>query len=231
MNPDRFIKGLSGHLEPPVRKHLKNVYSAVSISTLLAGAGSAVHLYTGLLSGGLLSALASLGFMGALMFTPDDGKNTAKRLGLLGGFAFCTGLGLGPLLELSLFINTSLVTTAFLLSSAIFVSFSLAALYTQRAQFLFLGGILGSALSTMMLLSLANLFFRSRLIFQLELYGGLVLFCGFILYDTQLIIERRRRGDKDYVWHSLMLFVDFVDVFRHVLVILMQKEERNKKKN
>ena len=59
---------------------------------------------------------------------------------------------------------------------------------------------------------------------QVELYGGLLLFCGFILYDTQLIIERRRRGDKDYVWHSLMLFVDFVDVFRHILVILMQKE-------
>ena len=74
-----------------MRKHLKNVYSAVSISTLMAGAGSAVHLYTGLLSGGLLSALASLGFMGALMFTPDDGKNIVKRLGLLSGFAFCTG--------------------------------------------------------------------------------------------------------------------------------------------
>ena len=61
---------------------------------------------------------------------------------------------------------------------------------------------------------------------QVELYGGLLLFCGFILYDTQLIIERRRRGDRDYVWHSLMLFVDFVDVFRHILVILMQKEVR-----
>ena len=74
-----------------MQKHLKNVYSAVSISTLMAGAGSAVHLYSGLLSGGLLSSLASLGLFAALMFTPDDGKNTAKRLGLLSGFAFCTG--------------------------------------------------------------------------------------------------------------------------------------------
>ena len=78
------------------------------------------------------------------------------------------GLGLGPLLQLSMYINATLVPTAFLLSSAIFVSFTLAALYTQRAQFLFLGGILGSCLSTMMLLSLANLFFRSRLIFQVR---------------------------------------------------------------
>ncbi|XP_037078156.1 bax inhibitor 1-like [Pollicipes pollicipes] len=231
MNPDRFIKGLSGHLEPSVRTHLKNVYSAVSVSTLVAGAGATVHLYTGLLSGGLLSTLAALGFMAALMFTPDDGKNTGRRLGLLAGFAFCSGLGLGPLLQMSLYINTTLIPTAFLMTSAVFVSFTLAALYARRAQFLFLGGILGSGLSMMLMLSLANLFFKSRMIFQLELYGGLLLFCGFILYDTQLIIERRRRGDKDYVWHALMLFVDLVDVFRHILVILMQKENRNKKKN
>lgn len=231
MNPDRFIRGLSGHLEPSVRTHLKNVYSAVTISTLLAGTGSAVHLFTGLLSGGLLSALAAMGFMATLLFTPDDGKNTLKRLGLLAGFSFCTGLGLGPLLELSIYINASLIPTAFMMTSAVFISFTLAALYTRRAQFLFLGGILGSGLSLMLMLSLANLFFRSRMVFQLELYGGLLLFCGFILYDTQLIIERRRNGDKDYVWHALMLFVDLVDVFRHILVILMQKEERNKKKN
>lgn len=218
-------------MEPSVRNHLKNVYSAVAISTVVAGAGSAVHLFTGLLSGGFLSAMAALGFITALMFTPDDGKNVLKRLGLLAGFAFFTGLGLGPLLEFSIYLNPSLITTAFLMTSAVFVSFSLAALYSQRAQFLFLGGILGSCLSAMLMLSLANIFFRSRLIFQLELYGGLLLFCAFILYDTQLIIERRRRGDKDYVWHALMLFVDFVDVFRHILVILMQKEERNKKKN
>jgi len=229
MNPDRFIKGLSGHLEPSVRSHLKNVYSAVTVSTMVAGAGSAVHLFTGI-SGGLLSTLAALGFMAALMFNPDDGKNTLKRLGLLSGFAFCTGLGLGPLLEMSLYINTTLIPTAFLITSVVFVSFTLAALYTKQAQFLYLGGILGSGLSVMCILSLANLFFRSRMIFQLELYGGLVLFCAFILYDTQLIIARRRAGDRDYVWHALMLFVDLVDVFRHVLIILMQKDNGKKNK-
>ena len=24
--------------------------------------------------------------------------------------------------------------------------------------------------------------------------------CGFVLYDTQLIVEKRRRGDDDYIW-------------------------------
>ena len=72
---------------------------------------------------------------------------------------------------MSLYINPTLVPTAFLLSSTIFVSFTLAALFTQRAQFLFLGGILGSGLSLMLMLSLANLFFRSNLIFQVGEVG------------------------------------------------------------
>jgi hypothetical protein len=38
-----------------------------------------------------------------------------------------------------------------------------------------------------------------------------------------MIIERRRRGDKDFIKHSLDLFIDFMQVFRKVLIILMQK--------
>ena len=50
-----------------------------------------------------------------------------------------------------------------------------------------------------------------------------MLFCGFIMWDTQMIIEKRRRGDKDFIAHSLDLFIDFVQIFRKVLILLMQK--------
>lgn len=46
---------------------------------------------------------------------------------------------------------------------------------------------------------------------------------GFVLYDTQLIMEKRRAGDKDFIAHSVDLFVDFVGVFRRLLIILAQK--------
>ena len=35
---------------------------------------------------------------------------------------------------------------------------------------------------------------------QVNLYLGLFVFCAFVLYDTQLIVEKRRRGDDDYIW-------------------------------
>ena len=58
---------------------------------------------------------------------------------------------------------------------------------------------------------------------QFELYFGLVIFCGFILFDTQLIVEKFEHGDTDYLWHSIDLFLDFVNIFRRLLIILASK--------
>ncbi|EPB68394.1 hypothetical protein ANCCEY_12521 [Ancylostoma ceylanicum] len=44
--------------------------------------------------------------------------------------------------------------------------------------------------------------------------GGLALACAFVVYDTQLIAEKSRRGDDDYIWHAVELFMDFANIFR-----------------
>ena len=43
------------------------------------------------------------------------------------------------------------------------------------------------------------------------------------MFDTQVIIRKARNGDKDFIAHSLDLFIDFVQIFRKVLILLMQK--------
>ena len=55
---------------------------------------------------------------------------------------------------------------------------------------------------------------------QAHIWLGLAVFCGFIMFDTQLIIRKARMGDKDFIAHSLDLFIDFVQVFRKVLILL-----------
>merc|ERR1711899_57059 len=86
-----------------------------------------------------------------------------------------------------------------------------------------------TGLGTLLFLGLLNIFFRSQLLFQAHLYIGLAIFCGFIVFDTQVIIRKARNGDKDFIAHSLDLFIDFVQIFRKVLILLMQKDDRDNK--
>ncbi|XP_031467596.1 bax inhibitor 1, partial [Phasianus colchicus] len=96
--------------------------------------------------------------------------------------------------------SPSLIPTAFLGTAAIFGCFSLSALYARRRSFLYLGGFLLSGLTLLLLSSLLNALLGSVWLLTANLYVGLMLMCGFVLFDTQLIIEKAESGDKDYIW-------------------------------
>jgi len=91
----------------------------------------------------------------------------------------------GPLVEQSLFLDPSIVVTAFLGATAIFACFTAAALFSKKRSLLYLGGILGSALTIMLVLSLANIFIGSVMFMYAELYVGLLIFCAYVAFDTQ----------------------------------------------
>lgn len=46
---------------------------------------------------------------------------------------------------------------------------------------------------------------------------------GFVLFDTQMIMEKRRAGSTDCIKHSMDLFFDLISMFRRLLIILTQK--------
>lgn len=209
--------------------HLKNVYSSLALCMLVASAGAYVHVVTRLFQGGMLTMLGSLGMMAWLAMTPHSPQTEKKRLAILAGFAFFTGVGLGPTMDFVIRVNPSIIVTAFLGTSIIFVCFTLSALYAQRRSYLFLGGTLMSGLSILLLVSLLNMFLGSVMLFKAHMYLGLAIMCGFVLFDTQLIIERAEQGDKDYIWHCVDLFLDFVTIFRKLMVLLALNEKDKKK--
>lgn len=199
------------------------------MSTLAAGVGGSIHLFTNLLQAGFISGIGAIVFFFLLISTPDDnGKGMMKRVGYLLGFATLTGVGMGPLLEHVILVDPSIIITAFIATSVVFVSFSICAIFSERGKWLYLGGTLFTILNSLMLMSLANILFGSTLLWNIQIYLGLFAMCGFVLYDTQAIIEKRRMGSKDFVAHSLDLFVDFIGVFKRLLIILTQKVIENR---
>ncbi|XP_034934836.1 bax inhibitor 1 [Chelonus insularis] len=224
-----FVNSFSNRLEPPLRTHLKNVYGCLTLSAVSAAAGAYAHLFTQI-QAGLLSTLGGIGLLIALGTTPDNGKNQKLRLGYLLGFAFLSGLGLGPLLEIVIAIDPSIIVTSLVGTALVFVSFTISSLFAPRGQWLYLGGTLISFSNITVLLLLANIFLRSVLIYQIQLYLGLFLMCGFIVFDTQLIVEKFHMGSKDFIAHSLELFIDFYRVFRYLVEILTIKEQNNRKR-
>ncbi|CAM6082607.1 unnamed protein product [Calypogeia fissa] len=220
------------HLNTRVQLHLRKVYSTLCVAILVAAVGVYAHILTHL--GGLLTTFGFIGVTMWLLSTPpyEDGK----RYKLLMGAAFLEGASLGTLIEYVINQDPSIAVTALLGTMAIFASFSGAAVFAKRREYLFLGGILSSLVSTMLMLRFGSYIFGgSSAMFNVELYGGLLLFVGYVLFDTQLIIERADKGDEDYIKHSLDLFMDFVSIFVRVLIILSKnssqktREERKKR--
>uniref|UniRef100_A0A095AH16 Bax inhibitor 1 n=1 Tax=Schistosoma haematobium TaxID=6185 RepID=A0A095AH16_SCHHA len=147
---------------------------------------------------------------------------------LISNKLFSAGIGFGPLLQALSVISPDTIPTALLGTALIFVSFTLTALFTRKRYYIYLGAGLMSAISLLTTFSFMNLFIRSPAIYNAELYIGLAIFCAFVIFDTQLIVEKRRNGDTDFVWHTLDLFIDFVEIFRHLLIILNSKRRRDR---
>ncbi|CAF4705876.1 unnamed protein product, partial [Rotaria sp. Silwood1] len=185
-------------LQPRVQTHLKNVYTSLLITTVCAAIGVYLPMI-GWLNYPRLAIFASI-ITSIWLFTIDfNARTQIKCFGLMSTTALFIGIYLSPLINLAIHVDPQIVITAFLLTTIIFICFTLSALLTRKRTYLYLGGLLGTGTSVMLLLSLMNLFGQSQLIFNVNLYLGLFIACGYILYDTQLIVERAVQGDMNYV--------------------------------
>eukprot|EP00879_Flechtneria_rotunda_P000617 GHRR01000730.1.p1 GENE.GHRR01000730.1~~GHRR01000730.1.p1 ORF type:complete len:249 (+),score=79.29 GHRR01000730.1:182-928(+) len=216
-------------LDPRVQKHLTKVYTTLTLALGLATLGVIADVLYHV--GGALTTIAALVSLVWLGFTQPGYHNQGKRYALLGTFAFCQGTSIGPLVGLALAVNPGIILTAALSATAVFACFSLSALFTQRRSYLFLGSWLSSAVMGMMMMRFGGWMFGfGRFAFEAELYLGLLVFAGYVLFDTQLIVERASAGDMDHIKHALDLFVDFISIAVRILIILLKNQEKQEKK-
>lgn len=255
-NKDNRKPNTNNNLPLHLRNHLIRVYSTLTGTTATTVLGA---LNTTIPIPPILSLLFAIGIIFVLNSTRPDyltqphsrtPLNQNYRLLLLLLYGFLQGtLLLTPLL-ISATFNPQLLLTTLFYTLVVFASFTMAALSTERQSLLFLRGPLMAGL---MILLMTSLFFP--LSSSIEIYFGLLVFVGFIVYDTQLIVERadyemsylqqqqqqqqlgggggdneedQRRGD--YVSHAMELFMDLYNLFIRILELFQRQQENRRRR-
>ncbi|KAJ1391728.1 Bax inhibitor 1-related [Sesbania bispinosa] len=215
-------------ISPVVQNHLKQVYFTLCFAVVAAAVGAYLHVLFHV--GGFLTTVACVGSSIWLLSTPPNEER--KRVSLLMASSLFQGASIGPLIDLAIQIDPILIFSAFVGTALAFSCFSGAALVARRREYLYLGGLVSSGLSILLWLHFASSIFGGSIaLFKFELYFGLLVFVGYIIVDTQEIVERAHLGDLDYVKHALTLFTDLVAIFVQILVIMLKNSaERNEKK-
>ncbi|KZV53282.1 Bax inhibitor [Dorcoceras hygrometricum] len=218
-------------ISPVVQNHLKQVYLSLCCALVASAVGAYLHILLNI--GGFLTTIGCMGSIIWVLSVPQYEEK--KRMSLLMAAALFEGASIGPLIELAIEFDPSIVVSAFVGCAVAFGCFSAAAMVARRREYLYLGGLLSSGLSILFWLHFASsIFGGSMALFKFELYFGLLVFVGYIVVDTQDIIEKAHLGDLDYVKHALTLFTDFVAVFVRVLIIMLknasEKEEKKRKR-
>lgn len=89
------------------------------------------------------------------------------------------------------------------------------AYFSPSQQFLNMGGVLSLGLGGMLGISLLSMFNpASPALFNIWLYGGLALFSAFVLYDTQMVLQRAKtERNFDPIGNSIHIYLDAINIF------------------
>ncbi len=153
------------------------------------------------------------GVMGAQAVRHVRGVN----LFALFGFTTLTGVIISPLIAFTMADNPSSILAAGVLTVGIFGGLT-AYVFVSKRDFSFLRGMVTVGLIVVVLAALVNMFVVSSAFGFAIAAASLLLFSGFVLYDTSNII--RRYPTNEYVQGALSLYLDAFNIFLALLRIL-----------
>lgn len=136
---------------------------------------------------------------------------------LLGLFTVAISLAVGITCA---FTKGQVILESAILTAVVVVSLTLYTFWAARRghDFNFLGPFLFAAVMILMVFALIQLFFPLGRI-SLMIYGGLaaLVFCGYIIYDTDNLIKRY--SYDEYVWAAVALYLDVINLFLSLLTL------------
>jgi FtsH-binding integral membrane protein len=224
----------SYELSKKTKTHLQNVYYEMTIGLCITAITLCVTLFSCYANNSILPILYALSIplgiiqLGLIIYMLYSNKYNKKSYFYT--FSALEGLTLVPIINISNIIDNSLVITALIITIIVFGSFTYLSFQTNKRSVLYLSGILSSCLISLTVISLLNLCLHYEILFKIDLYLGLAIFCIYIIYDTQMIIKEADDGNYDVTFHAMTFYLDFINIFVRILLILMRNTNNKKKK-
>lgn len=178
-----------------------------------------------------VSLVGSVGSMMGVFYTPPE-RTVQKHLFWLTFNAFQAAT-LSPLF----FLNPAILSRAALYTCGVVGALSYVGATAKNDKFLYMGGPLLAGLTVVALSSIAPMALPSMglrglaIAESISLYGGLAVFSGLVLYDTQKILahgrmveEGRMKGDT--MNESISLQLDMINIFIRLVQILAMNQKK-----
>ncbi|KAK9687541.1 hypothetical protein K7432_014753 [Basidiobolus ranarum] len=160
----------------------------------------------------LVSIFGALGVMLVLFWKRHS---SPLNFYLLGAFTLLEAYSVGTIVT---FYSARVVLQALIITFALFIGLTL---FTMQSKYDFsgMGSILNIVLWLVVIASLVQIFFpfSSKVDFAIAIVVAL-LFCGYIVYDTYMIINRL--SPDEYIVASIDLYLDILNLFLAILRIL-----------
>ena len=198
---------------------IRKVYALFFVATLFAIGG----VWLGFAFPPLMIAAANHPFIalfvmiGAVIGAQAVRHVRGVNLLALFGFTTLTGLIISPLMYIVGRENPSSILQAGVLTVGIFGGLT-AYVFISKRDFSFLRGMVTTGLIVVVLAALLNMFLGSSALGFAVAAASLLLFAGFVLYDTSNII--RRYPTNEYVAGALSLYLDAFNIFLALIRIL-----------
>ncbi len=199
---------------------IRKVYGLFFLATLFAVGGVLLGFsFPPLMSYALRHPWIMLfAMMGGVMGAQAVRHVRGVNLLALFGFTTLTGLIISPLMALIAATNPASILQAGVLTVGIFGGLT-AYVFISKRDFSFLRGMVVTGLIVVILAGLLNVFLVGSSAFGFAVAAAtLLLFAGFVLYDTSNII--RRYPTNEYVAGALSLYLDAFNIFLALIRIL-----------
>jgi FtsH-binding integral membrane protein len=208
--------------------YIRKVYSYFALGIAAAVGGSLLSMNTQLVYFALAHPFIGLIlFIGMAIFASASATNPSRAVPTLLGFTFVSGVIISPTLFAIAHgyvpgADVGVIYDALFLTSLIFGALT-AYVFITKKDFSYMGASLMIGLFMVIGISLVNLFIQSTTM-DLALSAIIViLFSGFILYDTSRILKNAHEVPPTLA--ALNLYLDFLNLFMAILRLLSRSRD------